>query len=75
MSDTNVLIVGAGPVGLTFAIDLAWRGIDVTVVETLIAAGAHVDPMAVQWWKETDKAAADAHARILASLEAHSAHS
>ena len=34
MSDCNVLIVGAGPVGLTLAIDLAWRGIDVTVVET-----------------------------------------
>jgi 2-polyprenyl-6-methoxyphenol hydroxylase-like FAD-dependent oxidoreductase len=30
---SNVLIVGAGPVGLTLAIDLAWRGIDVTVVE------------------------------------------
>src|SRR5689334_6773837 len=34
MSDCIVLIVGAGPVGLTLAIDLAWRGIDVTVVET-----------------------------------------
>ena len=34
MPDCNVLIVGAGPVGLTLAIDLAWRGIDVTVVET-----------------------------------------
>ena len=34
MTGTNVLIVGAGPVGLTLAIDLAWRGIDVTVVET-----------------------------------------
>jgi 2-polyprenyl-6-methoxyphenol hydroxylase-like FAD-dependent oxidoreductase len=32
--ESNVLIVGAGPVGLTLAIDLAWRGIDVTVVET-----------------------------------------
>src|ERR1700756_66644 len=32
--ETNVLIVGAGPVGLTLAIDLAWRGIHVTVVET-----------------------------------------
>src|SRR3979490_3386949 len=31
--EANVLIVGAGPVGLTLAIDLAWRGIDVTVVE------------------------------------------
>ncbi len=34
MSDVDVLIVGAGPVGLTLAIDLAWRGIAVTVVET-----------------------------------------
>jgi 2-polyprenyl-6-methoxyphenol hydroxylase-like FAD-dependent oxidoreductase len=33
MSDVDVLIVGAGPVGLTLAIDLAWRGIAVTVVE------------------------------------------
>jgi 2-polyprenyl-6-methoxyphenol hydroxylase-like FAD-dependent oxidoreductase len=31
--DTSVLIVGAGPVGLTLAMDLASRGIDVTVVE------------------------------------------
>lgn len=31
--ETSVLVVGAGPVGLTLAIDLAWRGIDVTVVE------------------------------------------
>jgi len=34
MSDCDVLIIGAGPVGLTLAIDLAWRAIDVTVVET-----------------------------------------
>ncbi len=34
MTESDVLIVGAGPVGLTLAIDLAWRGIDVTVVET-----------------------------------------
>src|SRR3981081_4118141 len=32
--EADVLIVGAGPVGLTLAIDLAWRGIDVTVVKT-----------------------------------------
>jgi 2-polyprenyl-6-methoxyphenol hydroxylase-like FAD-dependent oxidoreductase len=30
---TQVLIAGAGPVGLTLAMDLAWRGIDVTVAE------------------------------------------
>ena len=34
MNPCDVLIVGAGPVGLTLAIDLAWRGIDVTLVET-----------------------------------------
>jgi 2-polyprenyl-6-methoxyphenol hydroxylase-like FAD-dependent oxidoreductase len=31
--ETRVLIVGAGPVGLTLAIDLATRGVDVTVIE------------------------------------------
>jgi 2-polyprenyl-6-methoxyphenol hydroxylase-like FAD-dependent oxidoreductase len=31
--ETSVLIVGAGPVGLTLAMDLASRGIDVTVTE------------------------------------------
>jgi 2-polyprenyl-6-methoxyphenol hydroxylase-like FAD-dependent oxidoreductase len=30
---TSVLIVGGGPVGLTLAMDLAWRGIDVIVAE------------------------------------------
>jgi 2-polyprenyl-6-methoxyphenol hydroxylase-like FAD-dependent oxidoreductase len=40
MTGTNVLIVGAGPVGLTLAIDLAWRGIDVTVIETRAPAAA-----------------------------------
>jgi 2-polyprenyl-6-methoxyphenol hydroxylase-like FAD-dependent oxidoreductase len=30
---TRVLIVGGGPVGLTLAIDLAWRGIEVVVAE------------------------------------------
>src|SRR6202012_2027834 len=34
LNECDVLIVGAGPVGLTLAIDLAWRGINVTVAET-----------------------------------------
>src|SRR6201984_1126237 len=33
-AEADVLIVGAGRVALTLAIDLAWRGIAVTVVET-----------------------------------------
>ena len=31
--ETEVLVVGAGPVGLTLALDLAWRGVDVVVIE------------------------------------------
>ena len=31
--NVSVLVVGAGPVGLSLAMDLAWRGIDVLVVE------------------------------------------
>jgi 2-polyprenyl-6-methoxyphenol hydroxylase-like FAD-dependent oxidoreductase len=43
MNPCDVLIVGAGPVGLTLAIDLAWRGIDVTLVETR-SPGAPPEP-------------------------------
>jgi 2-polyprenyl-6-methoxyphenol hydroxylase-like FAD-dependent oxidoreductase len=32
--DTSVLVIGAGPVGITLALDLASRGVDVTVAET-----------------------------------------
>lgn len=42
-TSTSVLIVGAGPVGLTLAMDLAWRGIDVVVAETR-ARGAPPPP-------------------------------
>jgi len=34
---TSVLIVGGGPVGVTLAMDLAWRGNDVIVVERRLA--------------------------------------
>src|SRR6185503_4710322 len=33
MTDTEVLIVGAGPVGLTLAIDLGRRGVRCTLIE------------------------------------------
>lgn len=36
-SKASVLVVGGGPVGLTLAMDLAWRGIDVIVAETRFA--------------------------------------
>ena len=40
--NVKVLIVGAGPVGLTIALDLAQRGHDVTVINRLdfISAGS-----------------------------------
>ncbi|NYE21906.1 FAD-dependent monooxygenase [Pigmentiphaga litoralis] len=31
--NTSVAIVGAGPIGLSLAIDLAWRGVDVVLLE------------------------------------------
>lgn len=31
--ESQIIVVGGGPVGLLLAIDLAWRGIDVTLVE------------------------------------------
>jgi 2-polyprenyl-6-methoxyphenol hydroxylase-like FAD-dependent oxidoreductase len=40
MTETKVMVVGAGPVGLTLAMDLAWRGIDVVVIESRAAGEA-----------------------------------
>ncbi|MGH8785340.1 MAG: FAD-dependent oxidoreductase, partial [Cupriavidus necator] len=39
VSETEVLIVGAGPVGLTLAIDLGQRGVRCTLVERNQAPG------------------------------------
>src|SRR5258706_987721 len=40
MTETKVVVVGAGPVGLTLAMDLAWRGIDVVIIESRAAGEA-----------------------------------
>lgn len=37
MTESKVIVIGAGPVGLTLAMDLAWRGIEVVVVEARAA--------------------------------------
>ncbi|KWT88534.1 MULTISPECIES: FAD-dependent oxidoreductase [Pseudomonadota] len=37
MNQAKVVVVGGGPVGLTLAMDLAWRGIDVIVIESRAA--------------------------------------
>ncbi len=41
MKHVPVLIAGAGPVGLTLAADLAWRGIASLIVEPLVAVHPH----------------------------------
>lgn len=41
MRDRSVLIVGAGPVGATLALELAHHGIDSLVIERSVAASAH----------------------------------
>lgn len=40
MTESKVIVIGGGPVGLTLAMDLAWRGIDVVVIEMRAAGEA-----------------------------------
>ncbi|MBI0538890.1 monooxygenase [Roseomonas sp. KE2513] len=61
---TGVLVIGAGPVGLVLAMDLAWRGIDVTVLE-MRAEGEppsvkcnHVSARSMEIFRRLDVAAA-----------------
>jgi 2-polyprenyl-6-methoxyphenol hydroxylase-like FAD-dependent oxidoreductase len=48
MSDTDVLIAGAGPVGLTAAIELARRGVDFRIVDPLINPPQYAKAVGVQ---------------------------
>ena len=47
MADTQVLIVGAGPVGLTLAVDLGKRGIRCTLIEAAVLAVASASRIGV----------------------------
>ncbi|NTU79466.1 MAG: NAD(P)-binding protein, partial [Chloroflexales bacterium] len=41
LGTTQVLVVGAGPVGLTLACELAWRGVRVRVVDQASEPSRH----------------------------------
>ncbi|WP_425532395.1 FAD-dependent oxidoreductase [Aquabacter sediminis] len=67
---TSVLVVGAGPVGLTLALDLAARGIDVTVVEVRAAGEPpnvkcnHVSARSMEIFRRLGVASALRHAGL-----------
>ncbi|MFD0361988.1 FAD-dependent monooxygenase [Nocardia sp. GCM10030253] len=48
MVDTEVLIIGAGPVGLTAAIELARRGVDCRIVEALSEPPQYAKAVGIQ---------------------------
>lgn len=48
MTDTDVLIAGAGPIGLTAAIELARRGIAVRIVDPLREPPQYAKAVGVQ---------------------------
>lgn len=49
MTSSSVVVVGAGPVGLTHALGLARRGVSVTVVEQHSAAGTTPGDLVYHW--------------------------
>ncbi|MGZ6780724.1 MAG: FAD-dependent monooxygenase, partial [Mycobacterium sp.] len=48
MADTDVLIAGAGPIGMTAAIQLARRGIDIRIVDPLLDPPEYAKAVGVQ---------------------------
>src|SRR4051812_28745486 len=67
MSSTSVLIVGAGPVGLTAAVELCRRGVECRVVDRLTAPiryakAVGVQPRTLELWESAGilRAALDA---------------
>ncbi|MGW3484704.1 FAD-dependent oxidoreductase [Rhodococcus indonesiensis] len=55
MSETSVLVVGAGPVGLTAALELRRRGVDVVIVDRLpeppqYAKAVGIQPRTLEVW-------------------------
>jgi 2-polyprenyl-6-methoxyphenol hydroxylase-like FAD-dependent oxidoreductase len=56
--DADVLVVGAGPVGLTAAVELARRGVSVRVIDTLeqprhYAKAVGLQPRTLEHWERT----------------------
>ena len=46
MADTDVLIAGAGPIGLTAAVELARRGVDIRIVDPIYDPPSTPKPLA-----------------------------